>query len=655
MSIFDNLQAPADKAVFNTAMLQEAIRLGRAGEADRAHAALAEHFRSTREAEWPWVLRQARVPHEKVTTGSRPRSRRQRLTHTELPCDFDWREVVHDVNMLVLRPSAKNRDRLASRMGELIARRAELERLGPYPLLTMLGSEGQFDLFYRGYLALIRQGPIEPDLAEGALTFLFDLATAMRRATERYMVHNIFTAGVCGLFRIARAIPEFRGSAEWDAHALAHLDTDLDRSFFPDGGHAERNWGYSSYTLGRIAAIRRFALDRGGLGPYERHFEERLRDAYRFFALTLGPGDLAPGFGDEGLSPLGHVLDEGLATGLFPPGTTRDLGVDRSRSAFCANSGIAIFRNGGGPNDFFGDVTFGDFAGWHSHMDALSMDWRAMGEVLIQDVPRFGPYHHPMDTLWRGAEAHNQLLIDGFFYDSRPIVCQDVHWHSDDRLDYFSATHAAYRVVAPHESWRTYHMSADLIVRRTILFVKDPGYALVLDSVHDETRGKFNRSTSGWWHSPRPFRPLGPGRVQTAPTRRGVSCLLTFARPESIRRVEVGDDFTADESHDEIYGDRSWHRLRVNTWRKLPYDGSLGFAAVLFPFRGKRPPDVEIRALPIVGADPFRVDAFTVRTPSGLDRFALNPERRAGVSFRGKPVPRALVTLGSKRGEWMLK
>ncbi|MCX5658256.1 MAG: hypothetical protein NTW19_00870, partial [Planctomycetota bacterium] len=167
----------------------------------------------------------------------------------------------------------------------------------------------------------------------------------------------------------------------------------------------------------------------------------------------------------------------------------------------------------------------------------------------------------------------------------------------------------------------------------------------------DEKTGRFNRSTSGWWHSPQPFRVLGPGRLRTEGKTGGASCLLAFARPETIRRIEVGDDFTREESAGEIHGDLSWHHARINTWRKLPYDGSLGFAAVLFPFRGRRAPAVEINPVKIAGGEPFRVEALEVRTPAGRDLFALNPERRAGVSFRGKPVTRVRITLGGKRGE----
>jgi len=185
-----------------------------------------------------------------------------------------------------------------------------------------------------------------------------------------------------------------------------------------------------------------------------------------------------------------------------------------SRSCFMQGSGVAVMRNGAGRDATFANVSLGDYAGWHSHLDLLSMNVWSLGEVLLEEVPRFGPYEHPMDVLWRAPEAHNQLVVDTFLYDSRPCVGQDVVWHSDEHVDFFTGYHTAYRQVPPQRH-RDYKHSADLIVRRTIIFVKEPGYVLVMDSVRDERTGGFNRATSLYWHSPRALRVLGPGLART--------------------------------------------------------------------------------------------------------------------------------------------
>ena len=378
----------------------------------------------------------------------------------------------------------------------------------------------------------------------------------------------------------------------------------------------------------------------------ERHFADGLRRAYQFYAYTLGPGDLSPGFGDEGLGDLGYILDRALDSGLFPPDTPRDLGVDRSRSYLMDGAGVAIMRNGAHDDAAFCDVSFGEYAGWHSHMDLLSMDFRSHGRLLLQEVPRFGPYEHPMDLLWRGAEAHNLLLVDGFYYDARPIVGEDVTWHSDERLDFFTATHRAYRRM-PDDEHRNYLMSGDLTVRRTIVFVKDPGYAVVLDSVKPDDGDHFNRSTSQLWHSPHGFRVIEPG---VARTKGRVGCIIACAHRAPIRRMEAGVDFSRDEvklyprqMHDQ------WHRLRINAWHRLVHTGCMGFATLLYPFRGKMP-NVEIKALNLAGGVQYRAEALEITTPAGRDVMVLNPERLSGIALRGKAIDgRAWIKLRRQR------
>jgi len=474
------------------------------------------------------------------------------------------------------------------------------------------------------------------------MKLIMGLGRAMQRQTERYIVHNIYTAGCYGLFFLARTMREFREADAWERQALRSLDLDWDRAFFPDGGHLERNWGYGAFTLERLTHTWQFAMRTGGMGGREEHFLAGLRRAYRFFAATLDPNELGPGFGDEGLMHLGHLLDRAVKSGVFPPGTPRDLGVDRGSSRLMRDSGVAVMRNGAGRRAAWVAVTFGDYAGWHSHMDLLSMNFRALGAVLLQEVPRFGPYAHPLDVLWRAPEAHNQLLVDAFHYDSRPCIGEDVFWHSDARVDLFSACHRAYRQVPPLEH-RTHHQSADLVVRRTVVFVKDPGYALVLDSVRCEDGSGFNRATSCWWHSPRAFRVEGAGMARTCGSP---GCILAWARPQSVRRIETGADFTPQDTEGcEPPFSRQWHHLRARTWMPAGYEGALGFATVLYPFAGRRPA-VSIRALPLAGAEPWRAEAFEVRSPAGRDVFILNPELLPGVRFGG----RARISLGGGRG-----
>jgi hypothetical protein len=206
--------------------------------------------------------------------------------------------------------------------------------------------------------------------------------------------------------------------------------------------------------------------------------------------------------------------------------------------------------------------------------------------------------------------------------------------------------------VLPRDEHRDYQASANLIVRRTVLFVKDPGYLLVLDSVRDEESDRFNRASSLWWHSPQTFRPLGPGLARTDGRQ---ACLLAWAYPESIRRVEIGDDFHPEdlqEPHRPAH--ESWHSLRLRAWMETSYDGCLGFASLLFPFTSV-PPTVSIRPLPLAGGVRYRAEAFEVATPAGRDLFVLNPERLPGVAFGKRAITRAMVELGNRRGQFNIE
>ena len=378
-------------------------------------------------------------------------------------------------------------------------------------------------------------------------------------------------------------------------------------------------------------------------------FRNGLRRAYRYYAFTMGPNDFCPGFGDEGLRPYSFVFDRALSSGVFPNGTPRDLGIDRSRSYLMKSSGFAIMRNGGSSNSTYANLTFGDFAGWHSHQDLLSLNLWAGGRILLEEVPRFGMYEHPMDVLWRVDQAHNQLLVDTFVYDCRPLVGENVHWHSDERIDYFSAFHRAYRQV-PQQEHRTHHNSTDLIVRRTVVFVKDPGYMLVLDSVRGEKAPSFNRATSQIWHSPLPFRVIGEGLAVAG--HRAAGCLLAWAMPKRIHRLERSDDFLPRETSTTVHPPvfKSWHCLRARTWMPELHQGCLGFATVLFPWAG-RMPHVSIRSRTPAGWEDWREGVFNVTTPFGTDRFILNPEKRKLVDGKGRPFSqRARIHLGGGRG-----
>lgn len=653
----------ADTGDAEDATLRTAIEAGLAGRRKEAYALLAAYHKAARGHSWERARKQAK---NGALTAAKLRAtlaavERDAADRTTWPANMDTTGAVDRIELLMRHTIATGDTKPRAMLAAFLAAGWEdRERLflHRYPFCGQLGGYSQFHLFWWCYLALVHtgnapgatpgSGGVPTDAAAGAMRLILALGRSLRRQAERYIVHNIFTAGSYGLLFLSRTMREFAETNEWDRRAVRWLDLDFDRSFFADGGHAERNWGYGSHTIGRLTHAWQFARETGGMHGHEAHYLEGLRRAYRFYAYTLGPDDLAPGFGDEGLGKLTRVIDEAMASGVFDEGTPRTLGVDRAASYNMDTTRVAIMRGGatrGDTRDVFANVTYGDFAGWHSHHDLLSMNLWAHGETLLEEVPRFGQYEHPMDPLWRCPEAHNQLLVDGYWYDSRPIAGEGVFWYSDEKVDVFSAKHRAYRAV-PQNEHRPHVPSNDLTVARTIVFVKEPGYALVVDSVRHEDGSAFNRATSQWWHSPLGFRVLGKGVARTKGRK---ACLIAQAYPDTLRRMETGTDFSADEittfyppPHPQ------WHHLRTRTWGETGETTGLGFATLLLPFVGAVP-KAGVRPLAVKGGVRFRADAFEVTTASGRDVVTLNPEGIEGAMLSGKPLTaKVSVELGGR-------
>jgi len=515
-----------------SSFLRTAVRLGKAGRKRDAYRTLGLYHRATASKLITFALEHAGpaagctpVEFRKLRLDlDKAHGKAERRHALECLVDQGQRLALH-----VLRTGDKAPTDLLERMIHGCHSYRATGVFHRYPLGGQLGLYNHFMTLCLSYHALLSLDRLDASTAELALKLMIGAARIVMAKSEHYIVHNIFTAGCYGLFFAARHLPEWREATDWDRRAVSHMALDFSRSFFKDGGHAERNWGYAAHTIGRLTHVYGFGLRTGGLHGREIVFRNGLRRAYRYYSFTMGPNDFCPGFGDEGLRPYSAIFDRALASGVFPKGTPRDLGVDRSRSYLMKPSGFAIMRNGSSPKSAYANLTFGDYAGWHSHQDLLSMNLWAGGRILLEEAPRFGMYENPMDVLWRVDQAHNQLLVDTFVYDCRPLVGEDVYWHSDKHIDYFSAFHRAYRQV-PQQEHRTHHNSADLIVRRTVVFVKDPGYLLVLDSVRGEPGSSFNRATAQVWHSPLPFRVLGPGQAVAGHRSAGWSAPMITCR-----------------------------------------------------------------------------------------------------------------------------
>ena len=518
-------------------------------------------------------------------------------------------------------------------------------------VFNQLGASHKFEHWLPAYLGLINQGELSTGAAESFIKHFLGFGRALKVANKEFIPHHIPPHGCRCLMTLAQLFPEFKESPSWNRLGTQRIYEQAVKGFQRDGGHFERVWGYGSYTLNSVGEAYKAARRYGGLGNKDKPMLKAIRRAYRFFAKTLGPAPeyRQPTFGDSGQGSMKAVLERGRE--FFSKGTNLALGVDRAKSCLLRDSGFAIMRNGDDQDSAYVNLSFGKYAGWHSHQDLLSMNFWAYGQPLLEEAGRFGPYEMPLDTLFRAPESHNLLTIDGMVYNCQGIKAGDVVWHSTDEADYFSATHWAYHYFCYGRGDRSGNSpNIEGKVRRTVVFVKDPGYVLVLDSVLCRFPDRpFGKAISQNWHSPFEFRQIAPA---IAVTEGRAGCILAFAREQGLARLETAVDFSEDEgSQWGAAYDR--YSLRARRWLHLAYTGTVGFATLLYPFRSKRP-EVTIKAAQTNTERLWRAETYEIETPAGKDVITLDPER-LGVKPKGnKAPPRAVIRLGNQRGTVLL-
>lgn len=642
----------------HTALLRDAIAFGKKGRKAQAYRTLAAYHKASLTGLWRWAHdireRLYRLDDEAMEKTLDHYAKidwvaaRGRDAHA-----FGWMWSV--IGRLVDGEDPRLHDFLCRKLAEYYSLRHKIQPAAPkseHPIFGALHAGFKIEALASGYVTLLnRGGGCPPDTTEAVLKLMMGMGRWLEERVKPFKMHNVHAAAVTGLFTIARMFPEFSESVKWNRLATRFMLRTINRSFFSDGCHGERVWGYGFYTVQRMHRTYDFAQACGGFGAHDNAYRQRLRESYRFFAKTLGPDELKPSYGDDELFSGKSIIDEGRP--LFPETTDRFYGVDRSRSYLFPESGFAVLRNGDTPTSTYINTTFGKFAGWHSHHDTLSMNLWAYNKPLIEELNRYSDYGNPLDLLFRAPESHNQPLIDGVHYDSRGKRARDVAWHSDEHIDYFSAKHTAYRWL-PNVDGCAYVISMNAAVRRTILLVKKRGYALVLDSIRDEESDNFNRAVTAHWHSPFGFKQVD---ARTAVTKGSPGCVVMLAHKVGIKAMEIGADYAGeDAARDELYWER--HHLRIRRWmprsHPRPHHGCVGFATLLYPFKG-RMPRVSVEPIEMPGpggAVAFRAEAFEVRTPAGRDVIVLNPELLDSVTWQGKPMrERARVRLGA--GKWI--
>jgi hypothetical protein len=293
---------------------------------------------------------------------------------------------------------------------------------------------------------------------------------------------------------IALVYPEFNEADKWLECSRENMIMHFERDILDDGGYIERTGSYTRYVFGmfyRYMLMFKYLQNDPTLLD---HYLPRLEMLMEFTSRTLSPlGVNCPfndcrrdlrlanllvdmgGFFDRGdfIGPVQEVIPEAKwnATGVTPV-------LPEETSMLFPDSRFVVMRDGWQPDDYFMMINYGPFQN-HSHYDILDFECFANGVPLAVDagISERG-YVDPIHVSWyKQSKAHNMLMVDEANTRKREIEGEQVVWSTQDRMDYFAATHRGYE---------RYH---DTLHRRHIAFRRGE-YWLIVDQVATPHQGK---------------------------------------------------------------------------------------------------------------------------------------------------------------------
>ncbi|NLL82980.1 MAG: hypothetical protein GX230_01900 [Lentisphaerae bacterium] len=653
--------------------LAQALELARRQDFNSAYLALARHHCVTLQSEWDLVAGKYRNM-ESATEGTLADiyNHKFNVWHKQViqfGREIEWYPEGYDIDNIhglhrlsfttpALVALIKEGDKRARDFFvDLIAQYNRLQQHPRWPEIRpiaycYLNTAAKWPILLAAYLALINGGEVSgTTIGDFQRTFYIFGRWTSASLKEYVPGWNAQVVAYTTLLHVARCFPEYKEAGVWDDKAVGLLRDHAAKGFYADGGNKERVWGYGVMHLSGLTTPYGIARRMGGLGGSERKVYNAIRRVYQWYVKSVAPPpDYAfPTYGDAGLGAHDALPTVTAMVREVLPAVEHDtnLGIDRNHGYLLKESGFAVMRNGDTLESTYVNLDFGKFAGWHSHWDLLSMNLWAYGKPLLEELCRFGAYANPLDTLFRAPESHNLMLIDGMIYDSREVQGEDVQWYSDDKVEYFSAFHRAYRYFVFGRETVPVSPNIEARIRRTVLLVKDPGYVVVVDLAEDVNHCDFNRSVSQYWHSPTPFEVLGRDRVRTTGDE---ACLLVYAHKESLHRLDTGKDFGGAEV-EHLGHAYERYNLRARRWMPLNHQGGVGFTTVIYPFRGELP-EVNVRSLASSGGKPWQSEALEIETQHGKDLVIINPMRLSGLMVgRRRISERFQVHLGGGRGD----
>jgi hypothetical protein len=372
---------------------------------------------------------------------------------------------------------------------------------------------------------------LTPALYARMVNHLHVHARHLERYLSTYFSPNTHLTGeALGLVHVGAFLTELAGAARWRRRGLAVLAEWLPRQVRADGGYFEQATQYHRYTA--EFALHLLVLDGRhgwGLGPALRPVVDRLFD---YLATVTRPDGTIPLIGDDdggrlvwldGRPPddVRGVLAQGAVVLDRPalahaagdraaalPSALWLLGPDAAPrlealgaapgpapgSRAFPDTGVYVMR-GGGPGALHAVVDCGPHGVMnfgHAHADLLSVTASAGGRHLLVDSGTYS-YPGPERNAFRGAGAHNVLLVDGHgssepaagaFQWARVAHGRVLAWDAGDDYAFFEGTHDGFA-----------HLPDPVSHRRAVLFLPGVGWV-----VRDYIEARGEHTVRLHWH-----------------------------------------------------------------------------------------------------------------------------------------------------------